>query len=100
MNNLGKIRRYTNISQYELGTAVGLSQTRIWRVEHEYEMPSPKMKRMMADFLQVEVSDLFSDSEEELSIRYEKIIKKLDKATMEEVLKRWSDVLRHRLNNP
>ena len=99
MNNLRKIRILKGLSQYELGAGVGLSQTRIWRIEQGYEIPSSKIKQELADLLQVEIADLFSNSEEELKARYEKLEKERDKVMTKEILKKWERVLEYRLNS-
>jgi len=97
MNNLNKIRRLRGINQYELGAGIGLSQTRIWRIEHSYEAPSSKIKQELADLLRVEVADLFSDSEKDLKINYERLEKERDRVLTEQILGDWKRVLTYRL---
>ena len=99
MNNLSEVRLLRGLTQYELGAGVGLSQTRIWRIEQGYEMPSPQIEQELAGLLQVEVADLFSESEDDLKARYEKLEKERDKIMTEEILKEWERVLKYRLNS-
>ena len=100
MNNLAKIRDLRGLNQYELAAGVGLSQTRMWKMEHGHEVPSLEMQQKLADLLQVEVADLFSDSEKDLTLRYDNLEKEHNRIAIRKILSNWKNVLRHRGKKP
>jgi transcriptional regulator with XRE-family HTH domain len=88
MNNLKKIRALRNLTQYELARQTGLSQTRIWLIEKEYRPPSPEIEDRLAACMRVDPKDIFSDSEEDLKARYERLYNEQQELMREEVARK------------
>ena len=69
MNNLRKIRKQKGFTQYELGKAIGKYQTRIWHIEKGYYPAKEWEKKALARVLGVNVSEIFTDTVEDISAK-------------------------------
>ena len=59
MNNLRKLRRSKDVSQYELARATGVSQPLISLIEQGFWQPNGEMKRKIARALGFQVREIF-----------------------------------------
>ena len=69
MNRLKEIRKQKGFTQQELGRTVGKYQTFIYNIEREYYVPTIQEKEILAKVLEVDVSELFPDTDEGVSAK-------------------------------
>jgi transcriptional regulator with XRE-family HTH domain len=61
MNNLRKIRRLKDITQYELCQKAGIAQSSLSLIERGYRNPDRKMKKRLSSALKCRIDELFPE---------------------------------------
>lgn len=58
-NNIKELRKSRNVMQQELADYLGIERTSLSKIENMKYNPSPKVMKMVSDFFQLPIGDIF-----------------------------------------